>query len=504
MIKKRGALLLILCALPGIVMTRTVKKGHLPAGWYPRGRKALEAKLNELDVEVEKKYHTDIPGVRACIVPHAGLRYSGSVVASCFKLIDRTKVKRIILLAPSHHLPFAGIALPKYTSYKITNGVISVDTKSIAQLGLSKSFQAQKRLLRDPHDLDHSLEIEFPLIARYFPLTPIVPLLVGYLDKQQLVQAATELENIIDANTLVVASSDFTHYGPRFDYMPFEKKDRQQDRIRQLDSVLMQPLFNLNSDTFLVTLKKKDATVCGKYPIALLLALLEKKVLKNLEPYLVSYATSQNKDAKDPTHSVSYTGIVFGAPDEGVLPLLTLYEKNELLRLARAAIENKLTPQKEPELSRPVLSPVLQEPYGAFITVYDKNHDLRGCIGSIVTQEPLYKTVEQRAVSAAFEDSRFRPLKKKELSDITLQLSVLSKPYPIKSYKDIKLGQHGIILRNGTRTAVFLPKVAVEQGWTLAQTLEQLSLKARLSKQAWKNKKTKYQVFESLDFGEQK
>lgn len=488
--------------MPQAVITKAYKekKGHL-VGWYPRSRKSLEAKLNVLEDEALEHYQANVKGVRACIVPHAGLHYSGAQAISCFRLVDAKKIKRIVLLAPSHHLPFAGIALPKYVSYKIANGSVPIDTKVVDKLQSFVPFQAQKRLLKDPHDLEHSIEIELPLIARYFPKIPLVPLLVGYLDKKGQEAVINVLKEYIDENTLVIASSDFTHYGPRFDYQPFDEKNRQKDRIRELDSNLMQPVFKINSQEFLTRLKEQDATVCGKYPIALLLALLEKSVLKNLEPYLVSYGTSQDKDSKDPAHSVSYAGIVFGAPHIGDLPLLSKYEKNELLRLARTSITNTFAREKELQLSYPILSNMLQKLYGVFVTIYDKDHALRGCIGSF-SPEPLHQSVEKRAIAAAFQDSRFTSLRKKEVDDVTFSISVLGKSRPIKNYKDIKLGQHGIILRNGKRQAVFLPKVPIDQGWTLAQTLEQLSVKAGLSKQAWKNKKTKYQIFDTLDFGE--
>jgi AmmeMemoRadiSam system protein A len=104
--------------------------------------------------------------------------------------------------------------------------------------------------------------------------------------------------------------------------------------------------------------------------------------------------------------------------------------------------------------------------------------------------------------AAAFEDSRFSPVTADELNDITITISVLTPAKPIASYNDIVLGRDGIILTNGAQSALFLPHVATEFKWDLPTTLTQLSEKAGLNPDAWKNKETTYQTFESIDFSE--
>ncbi|MFT6765935.1 MAG: AmmeMemoRadiSam system protein B/AmmeMemoRadiSam system protein A [Alteromonas naphthalenivorans] len=479
------------------------KQAHL-SGWYQKTEQKLKQQLKKLDQESAQKYDVDLSDIKACIVPHAGFKYSGAVAASCFRLVDPKRVKRIIILAPSHHVPFKGIALPEYESYTVPNGKLKVDKKVIKTLSKSKLFQAQKNLFKDPHDVEHALEIELPLIVHYFKKTPIVPLLVGHVTDSELVVIAQSLKPFIDESTLVVASSDFTHYGPRFDYQPFKDQDRLQNRIKQLDGSILETIFKEDPQGFLSIIHKKEATVCGKYPIAVLLELIHKNNIKNTKPYLVAYATSQDKVKSDPTHSVSYAGVVFAKKNKKQLPVLTEYEKRELLAVARASIGHNFESDPNFELQHPIKTHTLKQAYGAFVTLNDSNNALRGCIGSIITQEPLYKTIIKRAHSAAFDDGRFNPLTKKELPGLNIKISVLSQPASAASHKDIVLGKHGIILKNGSHQAVFLPAVATDQGWSLVQTLEALSRKAGLSKNAWKDKKTKFELFQSIDFGEQK
>lgn len=477
------------------------KKAHL-SGWYQRSPHKLKEQIEELDKKASQNYKASFKDVSACIVPHAGLKYSGAVAASCFRLVDSKKIKRIIILAPSHKIPFKGIALPDYDSYKVPNGVLTVDKQALKVLHKSKLFQAQKKLFKDPHDVEHSLEIELPLIKYYFGNTPIVPLVLGHLSEKDRSESVKVLRSIIDNSTLIVASSDLTHYGPRFDYQPFKKQDYLQERIKQLNGSILEKIFEGSAQKFSSFIYEKEATVCGKHSIALLLELLQQKAIRGVKPYLVSYATSQDYDNSDPSHSVSYAGIVFAKKQNDNLPNLTQYEKTELLKLARTTLEQYFSLTKKADLFFPIKTNTLKQPYGAFVTLHDKNKNLCGCIGSITTKDPLHKTITQRAKSAAFEDSRFKPLKKRDLASTHIKISVLSKPRSITSSKDIVLGRDGIILKNGFHQSVFLPSVPGEQGWNLKQTLEYLSRKAGLPASAWKDKNTRFETFQSIDFGE--
>lgn len=126
---------------------------------------------------------------------------------------------------------------------------------------------------------------------------------------------------------------------------------------------------------------------------------------------------------------------------------------------------------------------------------------LRGCIGSLQPVEPLYKSLHHNTINAAMNDPRFRPIRKEDVGDIDIHVSILSPILSISSLDEFKLGEHGIILEKGGARAVFLPEVATEQGWTEEQTLSQLSQKAGLDPDAWREG-AGFKIFSSVVLSE--
>jgi len=136
----------------------------------------------------------------------------------------------------------------------------------------------------------------------------------------------------------------------------------------------------------------------------------------------------------------------------------------------------------------------------AFVTL-KKNSRLRGCIGDIFPQRPLYKSVITNAIHACVNDRRFSQVSQDELKDITIEISALTTPAPITSPDEIRIGIDGVVLNKDGHSAVFLPQVAPEQGWDVDQMLTQLSLKARLPADGWKEGAS-FLVFQAEVFGE--
>ncbi|MEI8181445.1 MAG: AmmeMemoRadiSam system protein A [Desulfomonile sp.] len=171
---------------------------------------------------------------------------------------------------------------------------------------------------------------------------------------------------------------------------------------------------------------------------------------------------------------------------------LTDNEKEQLHNIALTAIENK-TEGKSP----PVLSPSsekLNEKRGAFVSLYKKGM-LRGCIGSLEPTAPLYKTVQEMSLAAAFRDPRFRSVSAEELPYLELEISVLTPLEKIENPEEIQVGVHGIMVRNGPRSGVLLPQVATERNWDRITFLEETCRKAGLPKDAWKEDETRIYVF---------
>ena len=139
---------------------------------------------------------------------------------------------------------------------------------------------------------------------------------------------------------------------------------------------------------------------------------------------------------------------------------------------------------------------------GAFVTLHSHGN-LRGCIGNMVGSKPIYLTVRDMAVEAAVGDPRFPAVEASELEDIEIEISALSPLERVDSADKIQLGIHGVIVKKGFRSGVFLPQVATETGWSKEEFLSQLcAQKAGLSPDAWKDKSTELYVFTAEVFSE--
>ncbi len=171
---------------------------------------------------------------------------------------------------------------------------------------------------------------------------------------------------------------------------------------------------------------------------------------------------------------------------------LTEDEKQRLRQIATTVIEHRILDKPVPKLE--INAARLNENRGAFVTLH-KRGQLRGCIGHIRGDQPLYRTVAEMAEEAAFNDPRFSPVSKEELEDLDIEISALTPLERIEEVEEIEVGKHGIYIEKGFFRGLLLPQVATEHGWDRATFLEQTCYKAGLHKDAWKEKDTKIYVF---------
>jgi AmmeMemoRadiSam system protein A len=184
------------------------------------------------------------------------------------------------------------------------------------------------------------------------------------------------------------------------------------------------------------------------------------------------------------------------------LPALTQAERATLLKLARLSLERSVRGQPLTGLTDGLaLTDRLRRAQGAFVTL-NQDQQLRGCIGFLVPRGPLYEAVVENARSAALHDRRFSPVQPGELTDIEVEISALSLPRPVRGYRDIRIGTHGITLRKDGRIATFLPHVAPENGWDLSTTLDHLAGKAGLARDAWRQDGASFEVYTAEVWGE--
>jgi len=176
---------------------------------------------------------------------------------------------------------------------------------------------------------------------------------------------------------------------------------------------------------------------------------------------------------------------------------LTEAEQQQLLRVARQALEASVRNGQLPELE--AFCGALAEKRGAFVTLH-KAGRLRGCIGYIEALKPLYQTVAECAIAAALRDPRFDPVAPEELPALHLEISVLS-PFEDISPEKIEVGRHGLMISQGWQRGLLLPQVATEWNWDREQFLEETCLKAGLPADAWK-RGARIQAFTAQVFGE--
>ena len=284
-----------------------VLKCHLSDRWYPSRGKTLRRKMIELQVNAKKRYKNnfDAKKIKAIIVPHAGFNYSGILASAVYQNLKPKTFDRVIVLAPSHHINFQGVALPgvEYTAYKSPLRQIQIDQVMIKKLKQTSSLFDYNH---HAHELEHSIEIQIPLIQKYCGFCKIVPLLVGDLNFSQVQQVADVLHSCMDKKTLIIMSSDLTHYGKMFNYTPFDHDVLKN--IFKLDEQLIGAISEVHPQEFSKIIQKTDDPVCGKNGILILLSMIQKKYLGDVQLVTIGYETSSQ--VPDMQNCVSYVGMI--------------------------------------------------------------------------------------------------------------------------------------------------------------------------------------------------
>jgi AmmeMemoRadiSam system protein A len=174
-------------------------------------------------------------------------------------------------------------------------------------------------------------------------------------------------------------------------------------------------------------------------------------------------------------------------------------DRRQLLDLARATVEATARRDPKPALDPAALTPEMLAPAAAFVTIHEGGQ-LRGCIGMMRYDVPLWINVRDSAIAAARDDPRFMPVAPSELPAIEIEISVLEPPVPLPDPAQFEAGRHGIVVERGSSRALLLPQVATEMGWGGPEMLEAVCRKAGLRPDAWRDRATRLSVFESFCF----
>ena len=423
--------------------------------------------------------------VQAVIVPHAGYVFSGAVAAEAYAGISPAAVyERIFIIGPGHREAFLGAAVDGSSEvYSMPLGDVSVDTRTCLELAAADSVFHNRR---KPFDKEHCLEVQIPFLqARLKRMPPIVPVIIGSVDGNDLGRIVRVLKPYFTQENLFVISSDFSHY-PSYDDAC--KVDRATGDAILSGSV--EEFLNTLLDNARQRIPGLATSACGQLPIAALLMMMEGR--EDLEIRHLDYRNSGDSQYGDKDGVVGYHAftVVYKEPvrqeDSESGFALTDQEKAILLETARRSIETAFE-GKYWLPSDTQLTQTLKAECGAFVTLHLHGR-LRGCIGNIVGVSPLYKTVAEMARAAAFEDDRFRPLTREELEQVHIEISVLSPLRQISSPDEIVLGRDGVLMVKDGRSGTFLPQVADETGWTREEFLGHCARdKAGIGWNGWKD-----------------
>lgn len=148
----------------------------------------------------------------------------------------------------------------------------------------------------------------------------------------------------------------------------------------------------------------------------------------------------------------------------------------------------------------PIVSGSLTDVYGIFVSIH-RHSELRGCIGSLHTEEPLYRSVADCAIAAAVGDPRFQPLTAGDLPEVDFEISVLSPMQLVQNIGEIEIGTHGLMITKGNSRGLLLPQVATQYGWDRERFLQETCRKAGLKSDDWKHDAIIH-CFSALVFGE--
>jgi AmmeMemoRadiSam system protein A len=301
------------------------------------------------------------------------------------------------------------------------------------------------------------------------------------LTDKERADAAEALRSLIDDRTVFIASSDLTHYGADFGYLPFRADGSTAERLRELDGAVMNAAGSLEAEVFRGELERTGSTVCGRDPVSLLLETIEGANGEEVFQETLDYETSGDITG-DYRHSVSYGALgYFPASRFAVGP-----EAAETLRkAARQAVKSfEGTVADHPEL---------WQDGRAFVTLYSAAGALRGCVGVFEKTAPLAEMVPRLTSEAGHADRRFAPVRPDEAIDIEIHLLTPGKR--IRDRERIRLGEHGVYLEARGRRGLLLAGVATAHGLDRNALLTALADKAGVRRDVYEDEQTRLSIF---------
>lgn len=441
-----------------------VRKPFVAGTFYPAQADELRAAVRQYMAAAAAAQAGSTPVPKAIIAPHAGYVYSGAIAATAYACLlpAADRIRRVVLLGPSHRVGFRGIAVTTATAYETPLGHVPLDRDAALRL---KSLQAVVEH-DTAHVPEHSLEVHLPFLQTMLPSFTLLPLVVGDA-------APAEVARVLEAvwggpETAIVISSDLSHYEP---YETAQRIDAQTaSAIVQLDGSAV-----------------SDHGACGRRPVRGLLELARRRGMHcKMLDVRNSGDTAGPKD-----RVVGYGSFAFFENAAGTGDSLTGERRQALLQVARDVIHRGAhgSLPTEPTVNMNPLPPEFAAIRASFVTL-EAGGRLRGCIGSLEAHRPLLQDVASNAWRSAFRDPRFQPVTLAEVGGLALKLSVLSTPEEMRFESEAHVLEQlrpradGLILSDGGRRGTFLPQVW-DQLPTPREFLTRLKAKAGLALDHW-------------------
>jgi hypothetical protein len=433
-----------------------VRLPQVAGAFYPNDSAILKQRITYF---LSKAPQGELEGLSVVVVPHAGYKFSGQVAAYSYKQLIGKKYTRVVVIGPSHYRGFDGISVFNGDYYETPLGKVEVDQELANNL-----ISSSKKISYIPQaeEKEHSVEVQIPFLQTILGDFKIVPILMGFQSLENAEILADAISQYVDENTLIVASSDLSHY-------------HSYNEAVSMDNLTLSYIENMDIGGLYQAIISGKCEMCGYGPVITAMLIAEK--LGKTQVKILKYANSGDVTG-DASRVVGYASIAFYGETQ-----YSGRERAELLRIARKAIESYVRYGQTPIFE--VTDPKLLEKKAAFVTITEGGH-LRGCIGTTRAVQPLYLAVRDAAISAAVRDPRFAPLSIDELDKIHLEISVLSEPEEIKSIDEIEVGKHGLIIEKNDHSGLLLPQVATDYGWDRNTFLDETCRKAGLEKGCWK------------------
>ncbi len=447
-----------------------------------------------IDSFLAKATPAPVQNLVAIIAPHAGYVYSGPVAAYSYALLKGRKFDRVVVIAPSHYEAFDFNSVYDGAAYTTPFGQVPIDHAFAVKLAKMSPYIKLSGTGHTP-DADHpehSLEVHLPFLQRTIGSFQLVPIIVGDQGYEACRALGVALAKLVQGtNTLIVASSDLSHYHKYDEAVTLDHKT--MTAIEEYD------YFNLARNH-----QNRVWEACGGGPIVATMIAAER--LGATQAKLLHYANTGDVTG-DHSRVVGYSAFALLKSEKGEktdsAPFsLSKPEKDALLKIARKSVETAVRERKTYQCATSGLGSLSQE-RGAFVTLTE-NGQLRGCIGYIAPIEPLYLTVRDVAAHAALRDRRFRPVEPAELASLQYEISVLSPLHRVMDVQEIQIGQHGLVIYKDGTEGILLPQVASEEKWDRAKFLEQICYKAGLPSKTWRDPDADLFRFTALVFGERK